>query len=255
MKLSSILRLTIAGIIFVTVAVPLPANPAKHMTASPTATNIDSAEELFNLLVDPNAVSISAIETFEVVFAQGLISRPTFVRIEKEYPGFSSAVKEKLHTEVLKWSPNLVSTLRISTVENYRQRLNNAEILQLLSFYRTPLGTRLIAAARVGAQKALGRGSGDESSSSSPSLSARKIEKYNQIVIPSVIDSVEPSDEAELKAFSESIAAKKMLGIQQELFEVTTNVLEAELEKFSSILGQRMIAFAIEYLARHERNR
>jgi hypothetical protein len=142
-------------------------------------------------------------------------ANPDFVEMESRFPGITAAFIEKL-------SPAIVDTViprlpelwaRVSPV--YARSFSENELRELLNFYRSPVGTRMIEI--IGKRGDFTRLLGEAMRTSDPKVSAEGISSGIDIGIRAVGAEMSAADKAEIQRFESSPLGPKLLSIRPEL--------------------------------------
>lgn len=219
-----------------------PAQPAPDAGVSSPAVRPDSMA--LTRLVNPEELTIKMlVRSFEDSLRTMVGSNEDYLALEKEYPGVSEAVVAAMLDVMRADAIAELPKMRERYARFYAEHFSPAETAELIRFYSSKTGQRLVAAklTKLDAKPL----TGELLKSPDGQVSKDHIQAMNRAASGSIAEEITPEDLAALKEFSQTPVFRKLTsarGAMEQLEADIANEPDPELDKALEAATERAIA-------------
>ncbi|QHL91672.1 DUF2059 domain-containing protein [Sphingomonas changnyeongensis] len=212
-------------------AVAQPASPAPLATAATPS----AAAQLVEIMIEPEKTLAATRKQSLDQLMSMLRSDPNAVSLDKQRPGLFDAVAKAVDAELQTVMAGLLVKMRDRYVGAIESRLTAKEMDDLLSFYRSPTGQRLIEQTRQAGMAKGGEAVAQAMAEKRTRIDASDVSAVNNAALAAAMQAVRPEDVPLLAAMARNSATPKIAALQNELGPVimadTNKAIEASLPR------------------------
>lgn len=210
-----------AGILATLAALQLPfaaAAPAMQ-AARPLAAELEQARRLAEL-TNPSELMLELnLAGWEISVRESMASNPNTSELEARYPGLSDAVVEATRPLARHHSAKFVRETNERRSALYAERLNAAEIAEVIAFYETEIGRKLIRDV-LGNTDFTGLGRDlvrQRRETGKASISAEAVKRAEAAALQRVAPRISADEETAIAKFAQRPAAVKFMAARDEM--------------------------------------
>ncbi|HEU4967704.1 DUF2059 domain-containing protein [Sphingomonas sp.] len=220
------------------VATLAPAISAPAAAQPVQAAPADAADQLINLILNPDKLAQDARTAARAGFMKRLDADPNIAKMEQLRPGLILALRQTLDTELSRAMPAAITRMRERYRELFTQRLTVAELVEVRDFYLSPVGQRMLAQSTAAAQaKAM-----DIAQQGGRRLDEKSMQAITNEAAVAGMQIVRPEDVPQLTRFAQTTAAQKMIPLQQEANAIAVAETNAMIDTVGPRLGEALKA-------------
>lgn len=223
------------------------ASAAAAQTAAP-ATHSPAAE-LFETITEPERLVATGRQKAREQFMAGLRSQPNAVALDKQRPGLFDAAARAIDAELQLAYAGFIDKARARFASALEAQMTPEEIGQVIAFYRTPTGQRMLAQSR-----AAGIAKGAAIGARAAQQGEMRIDRdqmdgmANEAAV-AALQALQPEDIPVVAAFGQTSGARKLAALQNELNAGITAEVNAMLQSSMPRVIERMQAAMQNHLA------
>ncbi len=212
-------------------AVAQPASPAPLATAATPS----AAAQLVEIIIEPEKTLAATRKQSLDQLMSMLRNDPNAVSLDKQRPGLFDAVAKAVDAELQTVMADVLVKTRDRYVRALESRLTQKEMDDLLGFYRSPAGQRLLAQGRQAMLAKGGELAAQAAAEKQTRVDASDVNEMNNAAVAAAMQAIRPEDIPVLTAFARSSIGPKLAALQNELGPVimadTNKALEASLPR------------------------
>lgn len=227
-----------------------PRPPAASSSVSALAPVPANASTLAALLNPEQGMVAVAVRVFETGFHGAIEQGAGGSEVFAEFPGLAEAIVERCRPLVAKYTRDSVPAVQDKSARFFMSRFSPAEIDQLLLFYRSPVGTKVIAGMFAGVDGA--DVAADIVDRESGEVKSADISKLVGSALMRIAPSFTQDDKAALIAFGTSPVGRKMNSLTPEIMAFNTQIANEPDPELDAALDKVIEEVTTDFITRHE---
>lgn len=196
-----------------------------------------TVDELVDILLQPTKLAEMSRAQAQQGFLAAVGADPNVARLEQSKPGLIAALASAIDGELVRNLPVTIDRLRARYREIISSRMSPDEIAQVVTFYRTPLGQRMLArATSVGAEKGVAMGR-EVAKSGTLRIDDAQAQSLTNEAAVAALQELKPEDMPAMVRFSATSGAMKMAGLQGDMNTAVLTEVNAMMSGMATRLG------------------